>query len=92
MLNGSQISSQFAIRLLYRGRTDGGIACKRRAYGKLPRHAPVAQMDRASDFESEGRGFESLRAYHENGEKQKLTGCLRVALSFVLPFRTRNAC
>src|SRR5687768_4459175 len=25
--------------------------------------APVAQLDRASDFESEGRGFESLRAY-----------------------------
>src|SRR5215831_759882 len=27
-----------------------------------PRHAPVAQLDRASDFESGGRGFESLRA------------------------------
>ena len=26
-------------------------------------HAPVAQLDRASDFESECRGFESLRAY-----------------------------
>ena len=26
--------------------------------------APVAQLDRASDFESAGRGFESLRAYH----------------------------
>gem|GEM_PF-3408281 len=25
-------------------------------------NAPVAQLDRASDFESEGRGFESLRA------------------------------
>ena len=28
------------------------------------RHAPVAQLDRASDFESAGRGFESLRARH----------------------------
>ncbi len=27
-------------------------------------YAPVAQRIRASDFESEGRGFESLRAYH----------------------------
>ena len=27
-------------------------------------HAPVAQLDRASDFGSEGRGFESLRARH----------------------------
>ncbi len=25
-------------------------------------YAPVAQLDRASDFESAGRGFESLRA------------------------------
>ena len=27
------------------------------------RHAPVAQLDRASDFESAGRAFESRRAY-----------------------------
>jgi integrase len=27
-------------------------------------HAPVAQLDRASDFESAGRGFKSLRARH----------------------------
>ena len=27
--------------------------------------ALVAQLDRASDFESEGREFESLRARHE---------------------------
>ncbi len=26
--------------------------------------APVAQLDRATDFESEGRGFESLQACH----------------------------
>ena len=29
-----------------------------------PPNAPVAQLDRASDFESEGREFESLRARH----------------------------
>ena len=28
----------------------------------LPAPAPVAQLDRAPDFESVGRGFESLRA------------------------------
>ena len=28
--------------------------------------APVAQLDRASDFESEGREFESLRARHSD--------------------------
>ena len=27
-------------------------------------YAPVAQLDRAPDFESVGRGFESLRACH----------------------------
>lgn len=29
-------------------------------------YAPVAQLDRAPDFESVGRGFESLRARHRN--------------------------
>ena len=29
-----------------------------------PLCAPVAQLDRAADFESVGRGFESLRACH----------------------------
>ena len=29
------------------------------------RSAPLAQLDRASDFESEGREFESLRARHQ---------------------------
>ena len=28
-----------------------------------PSFAPVAQLDRASDFESEGRRFESYRVY-----------------------------
>ena len=29
------------------------------------RHAPVAQLDRVTDYESVGRGFESLLAYHD---------------------------
>ena len=28
-------------------------------------HAPIAQLDRVTDYESVGRGFESLSAYHE---------------------------
>ena len=32
-----------------------------------PTHALVAQLDRASDFESEGREFESLRARQHLG-------------------------
>ena len=31
------------------------------------RHAPVAQLDRVTDYESVGRGFESLPAYQETG-------------------------
>src|SRR2546425_12886722 len=30
------------------------------------RHAPLAQVDRASDYESEGQRFESSRAHHQN--------------------------
>ena len=31
------------------------------------RHAPVAQLDRVTDYESVGRGFESLPAYQNIG-------------------------
>src|SRR5262245_15702745 len=39
----------------------------KKANGKMkafPPHAPVAQLDRASGYEPEGRVFESLRAHH----------------------------
>src|SRR6478672_2739002 len=39
------------------------------------RKAPVAQLDRASDYESEGQGFESLRVYHSlSPATQKVAG------------------
>ncbi len=42
---------------------------------RASRKAPVAQLDRASDYESEGQGFESLRVYHsKNPVTQKVTG------------------
>jgi hypothetical protein len=31
-------------------------------------YAPVAQLDRASDYGSEGYGFDSFRARHINGK------------------------
>ena len=34
-------------------------------YNLFPCCAPVAQLDRVSDYESGGRGFESLRARHQ---------------------------
>ena len=52
-----------------------------------PTHALVAQLDRASDFESEGREFESLRARQHKGLKIK--GFL--AFAFVLFGKSRVA-
>src|SRR5229473_1126112 len=45
----------------------GSCACKSRTACvvlRLPLRAPVAQLDRAPDYESGGREFESLRARH----------------------------
>ena len=33
--------------------------------GALERYAPIAQLDRVTDYESVGRGFESLSAYQK---------------------------
>ncbi len=33
----------------------------------MAHHVPLAQLDRAFDYESKGQGFESLRARHFNG-------------------------
>ena len=33
--------------------------------------ALVAQLDRVLDYESRGRGFESLRAHHKNKDRAK---------------------
>jgi hypothetical protein len=48
--------------------------------------APVAQLDRASGYEPEGREFESLRAHHSNlhrYHKLKLEHPLRFSTSFL---------
>ena len=44
------------------------------------RYAPVAQLDRVTDYESVGRGFESLLAYH----RMRLPGAVRFPV-FVCP-------
>ena len=36
-------------------------------------HAPVAQLDRAFDYGSEGQGFESSRAHHEINKPHLIT-------------------
>ena len=37
-------------------------------------HAPLAQLDRASGYGPEGRGFESLRAYQNHGNSLNFRG------------------
>ena len=46
---------------------------KTRSPARTPReYAPVAQLDRVSDYESEGRGFESLPAHQEKPYDESL--------------------
>jgi hypothetical protein len=43
-----------------------------------PRHAPVAQLDRALDYESRGQRFESFRARHHFNDLARVPlGCYR---------------
>ena len=47
------------------------IGSKNPCYALAP-YAPVAQLDRASDYESEGRKFESSRVRNENKGQREL--------------------
>ena len=52
-----------------------------------PRFAPLAQLDRASGYEPEGREFESLRAHHLFSHLQEITDSqlsARSAIAMVL--------
>ena len=51
------------------------------------RNAPVAQLDRASDYESEGWGFEFLRVYHSQSPATE-----QVAGFFVSRFAAPGNC
>jgi hypothetical protein len=67
---------------------SGGCATFTASFGTLPTQndklataattvvpdAPVAQLDRASDFESEGRGFDSLQAHQPAQSRYALNG------------------
>ena len=59
----------------------GGRYNKTRSPARTPReYAPVAQLDRVSDYESEGRGFESLPA-HQKPVTQKMSQALFFVVS-----------
>ena len=47
-------------------RIAGALLLARNLYGGTPSPAPVAQLDRASVYGTEGQGFESLRARFRN--------------------------
>jgi hypothetical protein len=55
------------------------------ALRSLAKHAPVAQLDRALDYESRGQEFESLRARHlpnpHQGTVQEHQGIRRCAIA-----------
>ena len=57
-------SSWHATRLTW-GHGEGGKLSLRVKIASVSLNAPLAQLDRASDYESEGREFESLRARHK---------------------------
>lgn len=51
-------------------------------------YVPVAQLDRVSDSDSEGRGFESRRAYHIKKPVLSML-CGILASAFLLLFTVR---
>ena len=52
------------LRKWLRGRASPCQGEGRGFESRLPLHVPLAQLDRAFDYESKGREFESLRARH----------------------------
>ena len=54
----------------------------------MPPNGPVAQLDRASDYESEGRAFESLRVRHHFND---LADIRRLASLISLRFSLRKS-
>ncbi len=46
-------------------------------------HAPIAQLDRVTDYESVGRGFESLSAYQKNTQNRKILGVFLIFCPFL---------
>ena len=79
-------------RALFRGLPGyvwkaGGRSARR----SQAKHAPVAQLDRASDYESEGRTFESFRARHfpdflRSSHPMFVTRCPRRPIGGAHPF------
>ena len=71
----------------------GGRYNKTRSPARTPReYAPVAQLDRVSDYESEGRGFESLPAHQVSAPEQKCFGAFLLVSLFSKRTNGGNHC
>src|SRR5690242_20094449 len=62
--NGTRSGRSMACDLWTANNLRNGLALHRIRFYVRHSQAPVAQLDRASDYESEGRTFESFRARH----------------------------
>ena len=62
--------------------------------GALERYAPIAQLDRVTDYESVGRGFESLSAYQKTTQFRKVLGGFSLFYELLeeCHFTTRRPC
>ncbi len=58
----------------------------------LTDHAPIAQLDRASDYESVGRGFDSLWAHQIPSCFQTLKLCIIESLLGIMPVQSKVYC
>ena|SRR5437660_909112 len=62
--------------MVFSRRATDSHFCGAEQHGKITEYparcAPLAQLDRASDYESEGREFESLRARHIHFSAHKI--------------------
>ena len=69
----------------------GGRYNKTRSPARTPReYAPVAQLDRVSDYESEGREFESLPAHQASAPGQRCLGAFFVCIAFFKAHKQRQ--
>src|ERR1700730_4192092 len=60
-----QLGPERVAKALFRDLPEYVLGCKRAVRPDAPaKNAPVAQLDRALDYESRGQEFESLRARH----------------------------
>src|ERR1700730_3004182 len=66
-----QLGPERVAKALFRDLPEYVLGCKRAVRPDAPaKNAPVAQLDRALDYESRGQEFESLRARHFNETDQ----------------------